>query len=181
MTDPEKNVSPEHVFHFKNGKKAHNLKDLRDAIKNMGDDMFMHHVNDTNNDFANWIEFVYKKADLADDLRKVTKQSRMVELLNVELGDFGGEVPIDEPMEEPQLPVTPPATKELPKQLHEDPIKLSEVPQTIETTDGKFVHSVSTEAPHKFIIKEFFWGVITGLLMGIILIASLMYFGVFPV
>lgn len=184
MTDPEAKVAPEHVFHFKDGKKAHNLKDLRDAIKSMGDDMFMHHVDDTNNDFANWIEFVYKNADLADDLRKVAKQARMVELLDAELGLFGGKPPADNPVEEdaPAPEEKAPVTKEQrPKQLHEDPIQLSDPPQTIETHDGKSIHSISTDAPHTFIIKEFFWGMVAGLLLGILLFASLMYFGVFPV
>ena len=190
MNDPAADVAPEHVFHFKDGRKAHNLKDLRDAVEGMADDVFLHHVDDTNNDFANWVEFVYKNPTLADDLREVSGQAATVEVLDAELGRYGGSTPDDEPVPEaseaqPEQPAEPDDAPKEPskperKQLHEDPIKLSDPPQTIETHDGKMVHSISTEAPHKFIIKEFFWGMLTGLLIGIILFASLMYFGLFP-
>jgi hypothetical protein len=168
--DTQEKVAPEHVFHFMDGKKAHNLHDLRDAINSMKDDVFAHHVDDANNDFANWVEFVYKNDALAVDLRQVKKASRMVELIDAELGKFSGENIDDEPVPEPEPP----------KQLHEDPVELSKPPQTMVTHDGKVVHAISTDAPHKFIVKEFFWGMLAGLLLGIVLMASLMYFGVFP-
>lgn len=181
MVDNDKKVAAEHVFHFKDGKKAHNIKDLRNVIDKMQDDIFSHHVDDVNNDFANWIEFVYKKPDLADDLRKVNTQKRMVELLDVELGSYGGESFADEPVEEEivSMPEKEALEKvEPPKQLHEDPVKLSEVPQTIDDVSGEKVHSISTKAPHTFIIKEFFYGVITGILLGIIIMGVLLRMGV---
>ncbi|MBD3209546.1 hypothetical protein GF367_03965 [Candidatus Woesearchaeota archaeon] len=170
--DPLNNVPPEHVFHFRDGKQAHNLKDLRDAIIGMPDDEFAHHVDDTNNDFANWVEFVYKKPELAADLRAVTDPGKVIDVLDAELGKYTGEDVLDEAVEETSAPAA--------KQPHEDPAKLSDPPQTMVTHDNKVVYDVSTEAPHKFIIKEFFWGMLLGLLVGIILFAALLYFDAFP-
>lgn len=165
MTDPTENVAPEHVFHFKDGKKAHNLHDLKDAIRNMDDDTFSHHVDEDNNDFANWVEFVYKNEALAKDLDKVSTRKAMAEVLEAELGAYGGDEPADEPVEDPN-------------ELFSG--KPSQPPQTIDTHDGKQVHTISTQAPHKFIVKEFVWGFIVGILAGIILIASLLYFEAIP-
>ena len=165
MADPNENVAPEHVFHFKDGKKAHNLKDLRDAIARMDDATFDHHVEDDNNDFANWVEFVYKNDALAKDLKKVSGRKAMLEVLDAELGEYGGKEPEDEPVEDPNEAFSG---------------KPSEPPQTMETHDGQQVQTVSTQAPHKFIVKEFFWGFLVGLLVGIILIASLIYFEAIP-
>ncbi|MBW2983213.1 hypothetical protein KY327_02825 [Candidatus Woesearchaeota archaeon] len=165
MPDTTDNVAPEHVFHFKDGKKAHNLHDLKDVIRKMDDDTFNHHVDEDNNDFANWVEFVYKNESLAKDLQKVSDKKRMAEVIESELGEYGGEKPADEPVEDPN-------------ELFSG--KPSKPPQTLDTHDGKQVHTISTQATHKFIVKEFFWGFIVGLLAGILLIASLLHFGVFP-
>lgn len=58
-------------FYFKHGRKAKNIEELKEALKSMNDAEFNHHVNDTRNDFANWVEHVFGEKELADKLRKV--------------------------------------------------------------------------------------------------------------
>ena len=38
--------------------------DLADALRDMSDDLFSHHVNDARNDFANWVHHVFEEPDL---------------------------------------------------------------------------------------------------------------------
>ena len=70
MADPFKDVPVEHIFHFSDGKKAHNLHALREAIASMDESTYASHVDEQNNDFANWVEFVYKSKPLADESRR---------------------------------------------------------------------------------------------------------------
>ncbi len=86
--DPLDNVAEEHIFHFRDGRQAHNLQDLKEAIEEMPLDEFNHHVDEFNNDFANWIEFVYQNSALANDLRKLTSRKEILNVLNVELGKY---------------------------------------------------------------------------------------------
>ena len=160
------NVAPEHVFHFQDGQKAHNLHALHQALETMSEETYQHHVDVDNNDFANWVEFVYRNKPLADDLRKAPSQKAMLEVLDGELGKYSGEQVADEPVDDPAW-------------LFSKPAKLSDPPQSLVTADGKVVHSISTEAPHTFVIKEFLWGLLAGALLGFIVFASLLYLGVF--
>jgi hypothetical protein len=175
VVDPYQVVPVEHIFHFRDGKKAHNIAALRDAIAVMGADEYAHHVDDANNDFANWVEFVYKNKPLADDLRLVSSPKAAVEVLDAELGDFGGEKAADREVEDLEVP-KPSGDQKPSKQLFEAP-EISKPPQIIKTATGEHVPSISTHAVHHFIIKEWAWGFILGLLLGFVLAASLFHFG----
>ena len=126
---------------------------------------FDHHVDEENNDFANWVEFVYRNKELADDLRKVKDQKSMVEVLDAELGTYSADSVPDPQVDEPSW-------------LFSKPAKISDPPETIMSAEGKLVHAVSTVAPHKFVVKEFIWGFVVGLLVGMLTFASLMFTGV---
>ncbi|MBN1274809.1 hypothetical protein JXA12_00745 [Candidatus Woesearchaeota archaeon] len=176
MADPTTNVAPEHVFHFHDGKKAHNLQDLRDAIASANEESFAHHVDDENNDFANWAEFVYKNPELAEDLREAADRKRILEVLDAELGRYGGDEAPDDPVPEPEEP----DHRKPAKQLHEDPFNPTHPPQSIEH-DGEVLHTVSTEAVHHFITKEFVWGLVAGILMGLVIMGVLIQLNLIPV
>lgn len=183
MADIDESVPTEHVFHFRDGKKAHNLKDLRDALEVMSADEFAHHVDDANNDFANWVEFVYRNPSLASDLRKANTDAHMVEIIDVELGRYGGQGIDDEPVPEPLAAHSKhfdvqPQEVDPKKQLFEKPITLTHPPQVITTHTGEQIATISTEAAHKFIIKEMVLGFFAGLMLGIIFMGTLAFYGV---
>jgi hypothetical protein len=139
--DPNQSVAPEHVFHFRDGKKAHNLNDLKEVLQTQSDDEFNHHVDANNNDYANWVEYVYKDKTLADELRKMMTRTQMLEKLGENMAE----------------------------QLYAKPIKPTTPPQIMEKPDGTLHPTVSTEHVHKFIVKEFLWGALLGLVVGFIL------------
>ena len=165
MVSPIDDVLPEHVFHFQDGKEAHNLKDLRDVMNELTDEVLAEHLDAENNDFANWIEFVYKNKALADDMRKLSDVKQMIELIDTELGKYGGVQPQDNPV--PQK-----------KSIFSRPITPSHPPQTISVPGEGDFHTVSTEEAHKFIVKELIWGFVFGLIVGVVLIMGLLYFQV---
>lgn len=177
MADPFKDVPVEHIFHFSDGKKAHNLHSLRDAIAGMDESTFASHVDEQNNDFANWVEFVYKSKPLGDDLRLVSSAQATVEVLDAELGAYGGSKDyVDNEVPDLDLPTPSQKENKEPKGPFEGGDH-SQPPQVINTIDGKQTPSVSTHAVHHFIVKEWAWGFVLGLLLGFVLAASLFHFG----
>jgi len=75
-------MKPEEQFHFKDGSRIASLDELRDKIERISYDEFYHHVTSSRNDFANWIRYVLKDPQLADQLEKVDSIVETVELLN---------------------------------------------------------------------------------------------------
>ena len=69
-------------FHFRDGTSASSLNDLKEKIETISYAEFYHHVNSTRNDFANWIRYVLKDEQLADDLEKTTSIVETVEVMD---------------------------------------------------------------------------------------------------
>ena len=77
-------ASPESVFYVSDGKVITDLEELGHALDEIADSVFEHHVNDSKNDFANWIEGVFKEKELAKVLRSTTSKDRnVIEVLKV--------------------------------------------------------------------------------------------------
>ncbi|MCC2631838.1 MAG: hypothetical protein K0S20_537 [Patescibacteria group bacterium] len=54
------------------------LDDLSEAINLIDPETFHVHVNESKNDFANWVEYVFGEVDLAAQLRKFPTPLRMM-------------------------------------------------------------------------------------------------------
>ena len=61
----------EKTFVLKDGRKLRTLYELIDELETMNDDLFRDYVNDSKNDFANWIEGVFNDKPLANELRLI--------------------------------------------------------------------------------------------------------------
>jgi hypothetical protein len=57
-------------FWCHDGKVVKNLKELEEALDDMGDETFHHHSVEGRNDFSNWIRDVVEDEKLANDLSK---------------------------------------------------------------------------------------------------------------
>ena len=69
-------VSPECCFWVNNGPVIKNLEELYNALADMSNEVFMHHVNKEKNDFSSWVRDILGDKILADDLMKSkSKQS----------------------------------------------------------------------------------------------------------
>ena len=77
-----KNAKPEHYFILLDGRPLKNLLELVEAMDEMTDEIFYHHVNEFRNDFATWTKDVFKKAELAEKLQKLnSKEKHQIEIL----------------------------------------------------------------------------------------------------
>lgn len=64
----------EYHFVLKDGTRLKNLYDLIDALANMHEDIYNHHVNEQKNDFANWIEDIFEDKNLAKEIKQINNQ-----------------------------------------------------------------------------------------------------------
>ena len=62
------NAAPEQCFWVNNGPILKNMEELADALPEMGDETFHHHVNDEKNDFSSWVKDIIGDKNLANDL-----------------------------------------------------------------------------------------------------------------
>ncbi|RLB07432.1 MAG: hypothetical protein DRG27_06465 [Deltaproteobacteria bacterium] len=66
-----KNAPDEMVFYLRDGRTLKNIKELLDALYDMHDDVFYHHVSNERNDFCNWINDVFGYKKLATQLKRI--------------------------------------------------------------------------------------------------------------
>jgi hypothetical protein len=58
----------ENVFILCNGRPVKNVRELADALGEIGEDVFRHHVNPEKNDFATWVKDIFRDEELAQQL-----------------------------------------------------------------------------------------------------------------
>ncbi len=61
-------VAPEQCFWVNNGPILKNLEELANALPDINDETFNHHVNSEKNDFSSWIKDIIGDNTLANDL-----------------------------------------------------------------------------------------------------------------
>ena len=61
-------VAPEQCFWVNNGPILKNMEELANALPDMAEDTFRHHVNNEKNDFSSWVRDIIGDANLANDL-----------------------------------------------------------------------------------------------------------------
>jgi hypothetical protein len=64
-------------FVLKDGTKLSSIKDLYGYLSTMSDDVFAHHVNESKNDFAIWIEHAHGEKFIALALRQTKTRDDM--------------------------------------------------------------------------------------------------------
>jgi len=71
-----KEISPEKYFILNSGKALATIRELVEELQVMNDDLFVHHVNDERNDFANWIQDVFEDKKLAKKLKEIKDKEK---------------------------------------------------------------------------------------------------------
>ena len=75
--DVLKDVGEGSHFYSVNGSVVKNYHDLANHLMMMSDDHFRHHVNESRNDFHNWVKDIHKDHHLADKLAKSNSREEM--------------------------------------------------------------------------------------------------------
>lgn len=63
-------------FWARDGQILQDLSQLQLAFGSMDDEIFLHHVTDGKNDFADWVEHVLEDRECAEALRKAKKRTQ---------------------------------------------------------------------------------------------------------
>ena len=74
-------VPEEYVFRCNDGRVMRDIKELAQALNDMSDETFAYHVNETKNDFGNWVQDVIGDKALASNLRKVLARTEAVKVV----------------------------------------------------------------------------------------------------
>lgn len=77
----KKNCPPENVFYVCNGTVLNNLDEMLTELEKMDEGSFRHHVNESKNDFSNWMNDIFREAELADKIRNVMDKKKIVEIV----------------------------------------------------------------------------------------------------
>jgi hypothetical protein len=72
-----RNVGSKLCFILSNGNNLYSLKELSLELDNMSDEVFNFHVNDSKNDFHNWVRDVIKDEELSIIIEKVKNAKDM--------------------------------------------------------------------------------------------------------
>ena len=83
-------INPEHYFVLFGGKTIKDLDELLQVLKTIDKKTFEYHVNDSKNDFANWIHYIFKSPKLADiitDLR-YEELDQIIELIQKHISEI---------------------------------------------------------------------------------------------
>lgn len=59
------------AFVLADGTKLRSILELINALQEMNDEVFCHHVNSERNDFSNWVGDIYEEHELADEMKKL--------------------------------------------------------------------------------------------------------------
>ena len=76
--DFEKELEIDKSFHLVGGKILSSLKDLKNYVHEMPDEVYNHHVRDGKNDFAEWIKGCLELPKLAASVKQIKKKDSFV-------------------------------------------------------------------------------------------------------
>lgn len=170
------NIPPEKQFHFRDGTSIGSLDQLKEKLEGISYQEFYHHVNDEKNDFANWVRYVLRDEDLADDLEKVTSIVETVEII----GNYLQPHPVEDTSEDLQtkiedelgvhVPVedVPTITPNEAAEIEEES-DFEEAPEEPEPARQLDEHMLTQHDYTRLIVKDFMYGLIFGLIIGLIL------------
>jgi len=78
----DKKVPEQNAFVLKDGVKLRSLRDLKDHLTFMQDDVYKYHVNNTKNDFYNWTRDILLQNKIASDILDISKKDDLYEYLS---------------------------------------------------------------------------------------------------
>jgi len=79
---------PDQCFWVNFGPVVKNLRELRDALADMSEEQFAHHVGQGRNDFANWVAAVLSDEECAKALRRLHKRQSALKVIEERLAKY---------------------------------------------------------------------------------------------
>lgn len=78
----DKRVPEQNAFVLKDGVKLRSLRDLKDHLSFMNDDVYNYHVTDSKNDFSSWVKDVLIQDDIAQEISNLHSKKIMYDYLS---------------------------------------------------------------------------------------------------
>lgn len=75
-------------FNFNDGTTASNLTEFIQSIKRIDENTFSHHVNESRNDFSNWIRDVLNNGEMAEAISNLKSKDEIIKKLEMKT-DYG--------------------------------------------------------------------------------------------
>ncbi|MBS3152008.1 hypothetical protein J4230_01215 [Candidatus Woesearchaeota archaeon] len=72
------NVPKDKIFWLADGRSVSGINELYSVLKHLPNELFSQHVNDSKNDFYNWVRDVHQDKKLADDLLECNTKEAML-------------------------------------------------------------------------------------------------------
>lgn len=72
------NAPPDKIFWLEDGRSLKNTEELRNALKTMSTNIYKHHVHGKHNHFADWVEHVFGKKELAKRMRAAKTRKELI-------------------------------------------------------------------------------------------------------
>lgn len=95
-------VGPNAAFWIHNGSVIRNIHELIPALASMSDEAYQHHVNETKNDFANWVKDILNDKALSKELMTAYSRKKTMEVIKKRITYL--EKVLDEAKEEEHSP-----------------------------------------------------------------------------
>ena len=183
-------IPSEHYFFARNEMIIKSLSELCDALNNMDDHTYMHHVNKERNDFSEWIKDVIGDKKLAKGIRKAKTKEEVSKFISMRLERArkkedsvkSVEKEIEKVSKEPEKAEKLDESIEIPldkldevlqreKEIEKREEKIKEIEDKIEKDlEALKKKSKKKETERGFFSKEFIQGIAVGVLVSVIVI-----------
>jgi len=167
-------IPQEKWFYFASGKKASSIEELRSVLEAMDEAEFRHYVNNEKNDFANWVEGVFKEKRLAQNMREVSEREGLLIILEDFLKKKLRKTERHKKIKRLIIPKEKRISPESGKELSEQEIKniVDEAREVFEKEEQPRARKTRhlRDEQHRFIVKEFIYGFLLGLIFGLIML-----------
>ncbi|MBW2990623.1 hypothetical protein KY348_02870 [Candidatus Woesearchaeota archaeon] len=170
-------LTDDKCFHFADGRKASSIKELKEILNQMSEAEFRHHVNNERNDFANWVEGVFEERKLAQNMREVSEREGLIIILNEFFREKKHKMKSHEKLKRLIIPKNKIISQGKEKELSGKDIKgiVDEAKHVL----SQAIHKTTKKPKHrriehpdytKFVVKEFIYGFVLGLIFGLIML-----------
>ncbi len=171
-------VDDQQAFRFNNGFSARNITELKNCIEDLPIEDFEHHVNKEENDFSKWIKLCLHEPVLADELLRTKSKEITLLLLKDWLLTHKAKKTLNELHESPSTGVE---ISNLAKKLEKKPKEMKIELQKNTTADiprpkCKKHKDKEPSMNTGLLVKEFIFGMIIGLILGIVLMKIISLF-----
>ncbi len=171
-------------FYFTHGKHSSSIHELKEVLEEMKGADYAHHVNKHKNDFADWVGHVFNEKELAEQMRAAHKKKQLLKVLKKFLRPMQVTEATETRTEELVQPVSKPKSE---KELSHDQIRQAveearhdlgeNIHQSELSAISKIGESYSKNKYNRFIVKEFVYGFVIGLIFGLMMLGIIIRLG----